>query len=235
MQTNGNNVMRCTVPIVSRTGHPVQRIVLRMPDQFDFRSGQYLEVLHPRGAIPLSIASAPNRLPELHLHYLSVAGVAEAARMDELLRQSNSLEVRGPAGDVGLTLPLTSPALLVAGGTGIAQAMSFIDSFTMKDPGDRVTLLWCADVEGDFYLREALDSLNAPWLETELIADPERSERNRALAWLHRHGSAFAGSGAVVLSGSPGFVYAAFDTLLGAGVTAEQMQSDVFSYAPRPA
>ena len=61
--------MTCTASILSRRGAPVQRIVLRMPDRFRFRPGQYLEVLHPDGPVPMSIASAPHRLPELHLHY----------------------------------------------------------------------------------------------------------------------------------------------------------------------
>jgi CDP-4-dehydro-6-deoxyglucose reductase len=229
--------MSCRACILSRAGQPVQRIVLRMPGDFSFRTGQYLEVLHPEGPIPLSIASAPRRLPELHLHYLSLPGAPEAARMDELLDDdANVLEVRGPGGDVDLPNPLPAPALIVAGGTGIAQAMSFIDTFTAADPGAPVTLLWCADTEADFYLRDELRALDAPWLETVLIADAERSSRNRGLVWLRQHGSAFAGNDPpcpVVLAGGPGFVYAACDTLLAVGITAAQIQSDVFSYAPR--
>jgi len=37
----------------------------------------------------------------------------------------------------------------------------------------------------------------------------------------------------IVLCGSPGFVYAALDTLQAGGVLAEQTRSDVFAYAPR--
>ncbi len=232
-----------TARIVSRTGHPVQRIVLRMPDDFVFEAGQYLEVLHPDGPVPLSIASAPRRLPALHLHYQSVEGLAEAARMDALLGSRDSLEVRGPSGTVRLTAPLPAPALIAAGGTGMAQAMSFLDSFagTESAPGAALTLLWCVDDEADFYLRDDLMALDAPWLDHVLIADPERSERNRAMTWLRQHGRAFAekkqhmlDASPVVLCGGPGFVYAACDALRAVGVTAAQMQSDVFSYAPRP-
>lgn len=225
--------MTCTATILSRTGDPVQRIVLRMPEGFSFAPGQYLEVVHPQGPIPLSIASAPRRLPELHLHYLSVTDTPEAGRMDELLERSETLEIHGPGGDVRLHLPLSAPALVVAGGTGIAQAMSFIDSFTWSPPGALVTLLWCVDREQDFYLRDELAALDAPWLEHVLIADTERTARNRGMVWLHAHGPAFAGDSPVVLAGGPGFVHAAFEVLRRAGVTRAQMQSDVFSYAPR--
>lgn len=226
----------------------MQRVILLMPDGFAFVPGQYLEVLHPDGAIPLSIASAPSRLPELHLHYLSLADAPEAHRMDELLDGGNTLEIRGPAGDVRLPVPLPAPALIVAGGTGIAQAMSFLDAFGTGGPGAPVTLLWCADRPDDFYLQDDLRALEAPWLDYVLIADARRSALNRGIAWLRRHGGRFtngppasrAASRAaspsvspIVLCGGPGFVHAAADALTAAGVRPDQMQSDVFSYAPR--
>lgn len=224
----------CDATILSRTGQPVQRITLRVNGAFDFRPGQYLEVLHPDGPIPLSIASAPRRLPELHLHYLSLQGSADATRMDELLDAADTLQIRGPGGDVTLPVPLPAPALIAAGGTGVAQAMSFIDAFQDTDPGAGLTLLWCADAESDFYLRSELDALRAPWLRTVLIADRERSAANRGLGWLREHAGEFrAPASAVVLAGGPGFVNAAYDTLTAAGIDGARIQSDVFSYAPR--
>jgi len=210
----------------------VQRIVLRMPDAFDFRAGQYLEVVHPDGAIPLSIASAPERLPQLHLHYRSTPDLDDATRMDALLEAGGPLEIRGPGGDVALPRPLGGHALIAAGGTGIAQAMSFIDAWHFVPPTGTVTLLWCADAETDFYLRDELDALDAPWLERVLIADDDRAATNRGLVWLRDRAAGLAGSH-VVLAGGPGFVYAAFDALVGAGIEPAQVQSDVFSYAPR--
>lgn len=203
-----------------------------MPAGFAFRAGQYIEAVHPDGTIPLSIASAPWRLPELHLHYRSTPGIAEAERMDELLAAAGALTLTGPGGDVRLDPPLPAPALIVAGGTGIAQAMSFIDAFCHQPPGTDVTLLWCADRADEFYLAEQLQALQAPWLRTILIADAERSAANRGLTWLRDHGAAYA-AGPVILAGGPAFVYSACDVLQATGVGLERMQSDVFSYAPR--
>jgi len=210
----------------------VQRIVLRMPHGFYFRPGQYLEVVHPEGAIPLSIASAPERLPELHLHYRSTPGFDEATRLDALLETGEPLAIRGPGGDVALPRPLAGPVLIAAGGTGIAQAMSFIDAWHFAPPDSQVTLLWCADTETDFYLRDELDALDAPWLERMLVADDDRDATNRGLVWLRERAPELFDSH-VVLAGGPGFVYAVFDTLVEAGVDPVRMQSDVFSYAPR--
>jgi NAD(P)H-flavin reductase len=210
--------LTCTATIRSRHGAAVQRLTLQMPNEFMFQAGQYLEVVHRDGNIPLSIASAPRRLPELHLHYQSTPGVPEAARMDAALAGSDTLTIHGPAGAVHLPQPLPGPALLVAGGTGAAQSMSFIDAFTAVPPDAPVTLLWCADDDADLYLREELAALRAPWLQTVLVADARRSADNHAMSWLRDHGRKFRDADArVIISGGPGFVYAACDALELAG------------------
>lgn len=207
-----------------------------MPVGFDFHCGQYLEIQHPDGAVPLSIASAPWRLPELHLHYRSTPGLAEAMRMDELLGRRTALPVHGPLGDVRIDVPPRQPLLLVAGGTGIAQAMSFLDAFQRQPPDARVTLVWCADDPADFYLRAELEALQGDWLRCELFADPRRTPQNQGLTWLRGPGAAMArGAADVLLCGGPGFVYPACDALAAGGAAMALMQSDVFSYAPRGA
>lgn len=211
-----------------------QRIVLEMPPSFSFRAGQYLSVLHAAGAIPLSIASAPWRLPELHLLYRSTPGIPEAEHMDRLLAGGAELTVSAAAGDVGLAKPLTGPVLLVAGGTGIAQALGLLDDLAAAPPAAPITLLWCANDHREFDLPTGFTGLTAPRLAVERIADPERSARNRGLARLAESARTTAFSGGIVLAGSPSFVYAATDVLTDAGADPALLQSDVFSYAPRP-
>ncbi|MEZ5559271.1 MAG: hypothetical protein R3E86_12125 [Pseudomonadales bacterium] len=216
---------------------PVRLLSLEMPDCFHFEAGQYLEIALPEGSIPLSIASAPWRLPRLELHYRSTPGAPEAAQLDTLLEHAGTstttlLKVRGPLGSVRLSPPLTQPLLLIAGGTGAAQAMSIIDTLTRQVPVFPVTLLWCADEPDDFYLEPALRALDAAWLELQLIADAERSDANRGLDWLRRNAARFAGT-QVVLAGSPAFVYRVCDLLETQGVPLAALRSDVFDYAPR--
>ncbi len=215
----------------------MQRIILELSGSFSFRPGQYVEILHPDGPVPMSIASAPWRLPELHLHYRSTPGVVEAARMDELLTRGDPLQIRGPGGDVSLPAPLPGPTLLVAGGTGLAQALSFIDAFERQPPGAPVTLLWCADEASDLYMQAELEALRHDWLRVVCLADARRDSDNAAMRWLREHGAAASGDpdapGPVVLAGGPAFVYAASDALESAGVATARLKSDVFSYAPR--
>lgn len=226
-----------TAPIRELHGDPVRRITLQMPSGFNFRPGQYVEILHRDGSIPLSIASAPWRLPALHLHYLSTPGAPEAALMDELLASREPLTVRGPAGEVRLPQPLTRPLLLVAGGTGIAQALAFVDAFQPSSPAAAVTLVWCVDTPQGLYLRREIEAMAADWLTFVPIVDGRRDADNAALHWLRDNAVAGAGGrqapGPAVLAGSPGFVYAALDALIGGGADPDLIQSDVFAYAPR--
>jgi CDP-4-dehydro-6-deoxyglucose reductase, E3 len=232
---------RCVARIVAITGRPVQRIVLTMPSAFRFRAGQYLTIDHPQGGIPLSIASAPWRLPELHLHYRSTPEAPEAERLDGLLASRTELDIAGPDGNVALIHPLPAPVLLVAGGTGIAQILSILDDLRGSAPAHRVTVLWCVDDAGDFYAY-AMDELNAlrsERIDIVLRADPNRTAANAGMAWLRAHGRAFRSPACqaacqIVLAGGPAFVYAASDALRESGVPATQLQSDVFAYAPRP-
>jgi CDP-4-dehydro-6-deoxyglucose reductase, E3 len=223
---------RCTARIVSRTGTPVQRIVLEMPEWFRFRAGQYLTVEHPGGGIPLSIASAPRRLPILHLHYRSTPGNADAAGLDGLLERGDPLKISGPAGSVSIDAASRSPILLAAGGTGMAQVFGLLDELSVRPERADVAVLWCADRESDFYLREELAASGAT---VTTIADPARGPDNAGLRWLAREAGRFRQPcSQVVLSGSPAFAYAAADTLTAAGVPEAHLQSDVFAYAPRP-
>jgi CDP-4-dehydro-6-deoxyglucose reductase len=213
-----------------------------MPPGFAFEAGQYIEVMHPEGAIPLSIASGPRQLPELHLHYRTTPGVAEARWMDELLARARTLDIRGPLGDV--RLPTAADALLlVAGGTGISQALSMIDELAARPPSYPVSLLWCVDQPSDLYCANDLASLAGNWLDVESAVDASRSTANRGLARLRERARLCKLELAqgqsprepwVLLAGSPGFVYEAMDTLLDAGIGRHCLHSDVFAYAPRP-
>ncbi len=124
------------------------------------------------------------------------------------------------------------PLLLVAGGTGAAQALAIVDDLTLRHRETPVTLLACADSEADFYFADALGAESRSWLNVELIADPRRDADNAALTWLTAQAQQHRDH-RVVLCGSPDFVYAAQDALTRGGLSAERMESDVFAYAPR--
>ena len=134
--------------VASITHHEsgVRRIKLALTREFRHRPGQYLNVVHPDGGlIPLSIASAPERLPELELHYRPTPGVIQADLMNDLLAHtaaSAQWRIDGPHGNVTVEGPPTDTLWLIAGGTGIAQCCAIVEHLNRAAPTKPVTLLW---------------------------------------------------------------------------------------------
>ena len=109
--------------IISIDGAPVRQITLKVPVDYTFEAGQYLLVTGDHDVqIPLSIASAPDALPLLHLHYRSTPGSADAAAMDAAL-DGAQLRISPAQGDVHSGDPAVEQ-LMVVGGSGAAQAFS---------------------------------------------------------------------------------------------------------------
>jgi len=152
--------------------------------------------------------------------------------MDELLARRRPLTLRGPFGKITVSVDESRPLLLVAGGTGASQALAIIDDLRLGNPGVDVVLLACADDESDFYFRTWLDDDPRSWLDVTCIADARRDGANRGLRWLEARAGEFLYH-RVILSGSPGFVYAACDALKRGGIDQARFESDVFAYAPR--
>ena len=210
---------------------PIQILTLTTLSAFSFEAGQYLEVLHPDGtAIPLSITSTPEQLPQLTLHYRSTPGNPEAERMDELL-QGSRLRLRGGAGNIRLAADDDRPLLLIAGGTGISQALSLASAQAHRHPDTPVQLLACADDERDLYFDDLLPA--TPGFHCERVADARRDPSNRSLAWLRANAHRWGDAARVILSGSPEFVYAVTDVLVAQGRAEESLESDVYAWAPR--
>ncbi|MEM9620969.1 MAG: hypothetical protein AAF993_04920 [Pseudomonadota bacterium] len=209
-------------------GNPVQIIQAQVAEDYAFEAGQYLLVYHNDIAIPLSIASSPTRLPELELHYRSTPGAADAEAMDKALLQ-RALTIGPATGDVRCGAP-EQPLLVIAGGSGAALAFACAEYRASLPSVAPCTVLWCADEASDIYA----DSRLATYQPLNLVIkiDSQRSAANEGLLWLQTHAEEFR-QHHIVLSGSPGFVYAATDTLLERGIAQAQMQSDVYAYAPR--
>ena len=216
---------------ISRHRSGVSRIHVAIDTPFAHCAGQYLNVVHASGTnIPLSIASAPQRLPELELHYKSTPGVAEARLMDEMLATADALQIDGPHGEVTVVGPLDTPLSLIAAGTGIAQACAIIEHLREVAQRAPVSLVWSVSNAQQLYCEQQF--LTPPgWLRYHPVID-RPGQFNAAVQWLA--GCASAPPGRTIISGSPGFVYAVADQLQRMGVAAQTIESDVFSYAPRP-
>lgn len=207
----------------------MQDIVLRMPPEFRFEAGQYLSVAADQNTtIPLSIASAPGALPLLHLRFQPDPEDPLAAAMQQALTHSE-IDVSPAMGDVRAGDP-DVPLFVVAGGSGIAQAMSCARHRHDIGAQAPTTVVWCADETTHTRGADRFDTLDRTRLE--VCVDATRDASNRGMTWLRTHAGEHTDAH-VVLAGSPGFVYLVFDLLVAMGFSATQMASDVFAYAPR--
>jgi len=217
---------------ISRLPCGVHRICIVLDSAFEQRAGQYLNVVHASGAtIPLSIASAPQRLPELELHYKSTPRVVEARLMDELLATADVLDIDGPHGAVTVAGPHLAPLSLIAAGTGIAQCCAIVEHLRGVPQRAPVSLLWSVADAQQLYC-EAQFQTPPAWLKYQAVID-RPGQVNAAVQWLAARDT--PPPGRTIISGGPGFVYSIVDQLQRMGVMPEALESDVFSYAPRPA
>jgi len=219
------------VESIARHDSGVRLISLTLASPFSFDAGQYLYVVHPSGArIPMSIASAPERLPRLELHFRPLPNVADATLLLQLIdRTATDWLVEGPLGDVRVRGPLDSDLWLVAGGSGLSQCRSIVEHLKSVGHTRPVRLVWSVTDAEQLYCDAELRRFGR-WLDyTPLVDSPDRP--NAAVAWLDETRPAIRGR--IVVSGGPGFVHAVVDALERVGVGDATIESDVFAYAPR--
>jgi CDP-4-dehydro-6-deoxyglucose reductase len=209
----------------------VQQLLLNATG-FRFDAGQYLHVHAGSRRLPLSIASAPTRLPELELHYRSTPGDEDAAALDALLPQARELTLEGPQGNVVVTEPTREPLTLIAGGIGVSQAASIIEQ--LADTGRQrrsVKLWWSLAVPDAKYPVAVVERVSQEaWFSHETLYDDPAAGTNAALARIR---AGRIDPGRYILCGAPGFVYSCAEGLLARGVSRDALRSDVFDYAPR--
>ncbi len=181
--------VRAHIESIAHHDSGVRLITLSLRDPFPFYAGQYLHVVHPsRVRVPMSIASAPDHLPRLELHYRALPGVADAALMDELLDGRQDLSIDGPDGAVRFDGRHTAELLLIAGGSGISQCRAIVDHLHRCGQSDPVRLVWSVTQPNQLYCDAELRAF-APWLDYLGVVDVPNAE-NAAITWLRGHNAA---------------------------------------------
>ncbi len=213
---------------------PVTVLTFAALSPFRFDAGQYVALVHPDGDVPMSIASGPGRLPFFELHYRPVAGAPDAERMDALLAAAG-LE-RGAGGALGVlefTGPLGAvtaravPTLLLAAGTGAAQATGFLEWLRERQAPPSTTLWWSVSSPASLYQDAYFADLSrSDWFDYRAFVDRPSGE-NMLLPALR--GAPLADE--VVLSGPAGFVRAAARALTARGVARGRLRSDMLPVA----
>jgi CDP-4-dehydro-6-deoxyglucose reductase len=223
--------------------HDVLAMYLKLPaaERFDFKPGQYIDVLLSRGRRrSFSIASPPHdsRLLELHVRLAPGGEFTEplfAGRMPSAL-----LEIEGPLGHFIYREPgrgAAAPMLLVGGGTGLAPLMSILRHVTETGLARDMTLYWGVRTERDLYAHAALESLARRGLSfryVPVLSEPSPLWQGLAgfvhdavlaqVADLARH--------EVYASGPPAMIDAVRREFTARGVDPSRLWFDSFDYAP---
>jgi CDP-4-dehydro-6-deoxyglucose reductase len=150
---------------VERLSHDVMGVYLRLPvaEGFNFKPGQYVDVMLPKGRRrSFSIACPPHdsRLLELHVRRVQGGEFTEQVFTEEM--RGALLTIEGPLGHFiyrEAPAPEAAPMLLIGGGTGLAPLKSIIRHVIENDLGRDMTLYWGVRTARDLYAHAALEDL----------------------------------------------------------------------------
>jgi Na+-transporting NADH:ubiquinone oxidoreductase subunit F len=207
-----------------------------------FVAGQYVQLLIPgteRDVQPLyraySITSSPRRPGLLSLLVGRVEGGACSTYVFERLRAGDTITVNGPFGDFHLR-DGNGPALLVAGGSGIAPMRSILIDAEERGIARPLTLFFVARQRQDLVWREDMESRARrnpgftfiPVLSHPTAADAWTGERGGMASVLARLLPRL-GAQEAYLCGGPGMIDTSIAALRSRGLPDELIFFDKFS------
>jgi aquacobalamin reductase/NAD(P)H-flavin reductase len=136
------SAITCKVAKLKRVNDHVYHVVLTTDQAFDFKAGQYLQVvMGEKDKRPFSIASAPDNA-NLELHIGATVENSYAMQVIDLCKEKGELDVEVGLGDAQLQENSGRPILLLAGGTGFSYVQSIALHLAQTKPNHQVLLYW---------------------------------------------------------------------------------------------
>ena len=152
------------VTVLEDIARDTRRLVLELDEPLPFSAGQYVELLVPGTDIwrQYSMANAPSDTASIELHVRRTeGGAATAGWIFAHMGLGDRVEVRGPMGVFGIGRPQEEPAILVAGGTGLAPMKSIVQAALAEDLVPELWLYHGGRTEQDLYDVEFFTDLAA--------------------------------------------------------------------------
>jgi len=232
----------CQVTETKPLDNDMLEVTLRLPagKKIDFHPGQYLQiVLDDKTRCSFSIGSIPNGDRLLQLYVLFSDKDNTSKRLRTSFSVGNVVQVSLPHGKCYLENPGSlAPLYLVAGSTGISQIKSIAEQCIASNTDRSIYIYWGTRSASELFLNDyfcqmAKDHHNIQY--TPVVSEDEEHWQGRT-GFVHKamlDDANDLSAAEIILCGSPGMVYAVFDDFLAQGIMEEQVQSDVFEYAPR--
>jgi ferredoxin-NADP reductase/ferredoxin len=204
-------------------------------DALDFLPGQYVNIAVPGTdqTRSYSFSSGPGRR-QLSFLVRIVEGGAMSGYLTERARVGDRLEFTGPLGSFYLR-EIARPALLLAGGTGLAPLLSMLERLTQRPPAHPVHLLYGVTTDQDLVHLDTLEDYAAVipgFTFDHCVADPASSARNKGfVTGLMDSGTLHDGDADVYLCGPPAMVEAVRGHITSLGMTPASFHYEKFTPA----
>ena len=225
---------------LSRLRPAIVELVAKTDAPIDFRAGQYFEWVLPGIAPDRSFSAAcrpGSTLLEFHVRLYEQGRVSQYLARKQIL-EGDILTLRGPYGSFRLTDDEYRPAIIIAGGTGLAPIKAILDEAFAHGCNRQLRFFYGARRETDLYHVETMTAWArehpnfefVPALSDEPADSPWNGERGMVTDVLARHVPDAFGAEAF-LCGPPPMIDAAIWLLERLGVDASDIHFDKFTPA----
>lgn len=147
--------MPARISSLERMSPDVIRLQLQLPasESFQYRAGQYLDVLLRDGARrSYSVANAPHTGPGLELHIRHMPGGRFTDLVFGSMKERDIVRIEGPMGSFFLREDSEKPMVLLASGTGFAPIKALIEHMQERKITRPATLFWGGRRPHDLYM-----------------------------------------------------------------------------------
>ena len=147
--------MPARISSLERMSPDVIRLQLQLPasESFQYRAGQYLDVLLRDGARrSYSMANAPHTGPGLELHIRHMPGGRFTDLVFGSMKERDIVRIEGPMGSFFLREDSEKPIVLLASGTGFAPIKALIEHMQERQITRPATLFWGGRRPHDLYM-----------------------------------------------------------------------------------
>jgi CDP-4-dehydro-6-deoxyglucose reductase/ferredoxin-NAD(P)+ reductase (naphthalene dioxygenase ferredoxin-specific) len=229
-----SRVMRCRVLALEDLTHDIKgvRLAIEAGGPFIFSAGQYAQLEFAPGlSRHYSMANTPQEA-ELAFHIRHLPGGRTSAYAATQLKVGDKVKVSGPLGVAYLRESHAGPALLVAGGSGLAPVQSILCTMLERGHAAPVTLYFGVRSERDLYHEALLKDLAArhPNFSYQVVLSEQKGAPGRRYGLVHQviELPQDAASVMAYLAGPPVMVEAATALLRSRGLAPRQIHADAF-------
>jgi CDP-4-dehydro-6-deoxyglucose reductase/ferredoxin-NAD(P)+ reductase (naphthalene dioxygenase ferredoxin-specific) len=229
-----SRVMRCRVLELEDLTHDIKgvRLAIEAGGPFVFSAGQYAQLEFAAGlSRHYSMASTPQEA-QLVFHIRHMPGGRTSAHVATQLKLGDKVKVSGPLGVAYLRENHAGPALLVAGGSGLAPIQAILRTMLERGHGAPVTLYFGVRSERDLYHEALLKDLAARHsnFSYHVVLSEQKGAAGRRYGLVHEAIELPESAQGVMayLAGPPVMVEAATSLLASRGLLPRQIHADAF-------